>query len=85
MNFTCKGIGNELWWYVQGNNYSDPSNQDREILVSTKKTSVDVWSSVLTIKALPKNDRISIGCTVISFNPSSPGPIEKGANLTIRG
>ena len=50
---------------------TDPSNQDREISVTTKNISVDVWSSVLTIRALPINNWISVGCTVVSSNPHS--------------
>ena len=67
MNFTCKGTGDILKWSVQGNELTDPSNQDREISVTTNNISVDVWSSVLTIRALPINDGISIACTVISL------------------
>ena len=35
-NFTCEGIGNVLEWTVGGNLLIDPSNQDREISVTTK-------------------------------------------------
>ena len=86
MNFTCKGIGNRLEWSVQGSSVTDPSNQDREISVTTINKTVDVLSSVLTIRALPINDGIGVGCTVISFNPSSGFVVtEKGATLTITG
>ena len=82
-NFTCEGIGNVLSWTVGGNSLTDPSNQDREISVTTNNTSVDVWSSVLTIRALPINDGIIVLCTVISHNPFDLK--EKGAPLTIKG
>ena len=67
-NFSCEGTGVALTWTVQGNSFIDPSNQYREISVTTNNTSVDVWSSILTIRALPINDGISIGCNVVSFN-----------------
>ena len=83
MNFTCKGTGDILEWYVQGNSLIDPSNEDRELYVTTKNISSNTWSSVLTIRALPINDGISVACVVISFNPH--GFVEKGATLTIQG
>ena len=67
VNFTCVGIGDILTWSVQGNSLTDPSNQDREISVTTNNISVDVWSSVLTIRALPINDGISMGCIELSI------------------
>ena len=82
-NFTCKGIGDILEWTVQGNLTTDPSNEDREISVTTNNISVDMWSSVLTIRALPINNGIIVACTVISYNPF--GFDEKGAILTITG
>ena len=83
VNFICKGIGDILEWAVQGNSLTNAIKEYREISVTTNNTLVGVWSSVLTIRALPINNGISIACTVISFNP--PGFIEKGATLTIRG
>ena len=67
-NFTCGGTGDILSWTVGGNSLTDPSNQDREISVTTSNISVDVWSSVLTIRALPINDGIGIQCNVITFD-----------------
>ena len=82
-NFTCEGNGVALTWTVQGSSLTDPSNQDREISVTTNNISVGVWSSVLTIRALPSNDGIGIGCNVINSNPYD---IEKKrATLTIEG
>ena len=83
LDFSCQGIGDVLKWTVQGNLPTDPSTQDREISIATNNISVGVWSSVLTIRALPINDGISIACTVISF--SSYDFDKKGATLTIKG
>ena len=83
MNFTCEGTGVALSWTVQGDSVTDPSNQDREISVTTNNISVDVWSSVLTIKALPVNDGITVQCTVISYNPLDLK--QKGATLIVKG
>ena len=77
------GIGDLLSWTVGGNSVTDPSNQDREISVTTNNISIDVWSSVLTIRALPINDGISVQCTVVSLDPFYLK--RKGASLTIKG
>ena len=82
-NFTCEGTGDILSWTVGSHALTDPSNQDREISVTTNNISVDVWSSVLTIRALPINDDIDIGCNVVSFNPSDFK--QKGATLILKG
>ena len=82
-NFTCVGIGDVVECTVEGNLLIDPSNEDREISVTTNNISVDVWSSVLTIRALPVNDGTNVGCHVISFNPY--GLTKKGATLTVKG
>ena len=82
VNFTCEGTGNKLSWIVQDTSVTDPSNQDREISVTTNNISVDVWSSVLTIRALPINDGISIGCIVLGQTPTF---VSKGVTLTIKG
>ena len=82
-NFTCEATGDLFTWSVGGNSLTDPSNQDREISVTTNNISVDVWSSVLTIRALPFNNGISIGCNVISFNPFHAE--SRGAALIIKG
>ena len=81
-NFTCEGTGYILLWTVQGTSLTVPSNQDREISVTTNNISVNVWSSVLTIRALPINDGINIGCNVydVSFDIAS-----KGATLRVKG
>ena len=82
-NFTCEGTGDILKWTVGSNLLTDPSNQDREISVITNNISVDVWSSVLTIRALPINNGITVECNLISFNPYDLK--QKGATLTIKG
>ena len=68
VNFTCVGIRNIFSWTVGNNLLTDPGNQDREISVTTNNISVDVWSSVLTLRALPINDGISVEYKLISFN-----------------
>ena len=56
-------------------------NKYREIsITTTNNISVDVWSSVLTIRALPINDGIIIGCVVYGENFDS-----KGTTLRIKG
>ena len=82
VNFTCEGIGNALLWTVQGLSVNSPSNQDREISVTTNNISIDVWSSILTIKALPINDGIIVGCIVV--DPSFDF-VSKGGTLTVKG
>ena len=85
-NFTCEGRGHRLSWTVGGNSLTDPSNQDREISVTTNNTSVDVWSSVLTIRALPINNGIVISCTIARYTGGNNIDIvHKGAKLTIKG
>ena len=81
-NFTCEGTGDILEWTVGSNLLTDPSYQNREISVTTNNISVYVWSSVLTIRALPINDGISIECNLISFIPY--GLKQKGATLIIK-
>ena len=83
-NFTCEGTGDKLSWTVGGNSLSDPSNQDREIsVIINNNISVGVWSSELTIRALPINDGITVGCAVISYNTLVY--IQKGASLNVKG
>ena len=82
VHFNCMGTGDVLSWNVGGNSLTDPSNQDREISVTTNNTSVDVWSSVLIIRALPINDGISVGCIVADYNFNF---VSKGATLIIKG
>ena len=82
VNFTCEGIGDKLSWTVQGSSLTDSIKQYREISVTTNNISLDVWSSVLTIRALPINDGISVGCVVIDKNVNLD---HEGATLTING
>ena len=92
-NFTCEGTGDILSWTVGGNLLTDPSNQDRVISVTTNNISVDVWSSVLTIRALPINDGISVACTVIDgigiqcslISFDSLNLQQEGVTLTVKG
>ena len=81
-SFTCEDTGDVLSWTVGGNLLNDPSNQDREISVTTNNISVDVWSSVLSIRGLPINDGIGIQCSVISFDPLNLQ--QEGVTLTVK-
>ena len=72
-----------MHWTVEGHSLTDTIIQYREISVTTNNISVDVWSSVLTIRALPINDGISVGCAVINFNPHVFKSI--AATLTVKG
>ena len=71
-----------LFWTVEGSSLTDTIKQYREISVTTNNISVDVWSSVLTIRALPINDGIDIGCNVIGHNFNI---ISRGATLIVKG
>ena len=81
-NFTCEGEGDKLTWTVQGFSLNESMKQDREISVITDNISVGVWSSVLTIRALPINDGIIVGCTVLT---AQLGIVQKGASLIVQG
>ena len=81
-NFTCQGIGDVLFWTVGGNSLNDANKQYREISVTTNNISVDVWSSVLTIRALPINDGIIVQCFVFGRNFSVN---RKGTTFTVKG
>ena len=82
VNFTCVGTGDALFWTVGGHSLTDTIEQDREISVTTNNISVVVWSSVLTIRALPINDGISVGCTLVFQNFYF---VSKGATLKVKG
>ena len=77
------GTGDILKWSVHSHSLIDPSNEDREISVTTNNISVGVWSSVLTIRALSINNGISVACTVININPYNDQM--KGVTLTVQG
>ena len=84
-NITCVGTGDTLLWKVEGHSLTDVIEETREISVTTNNISLDVWSSVITIRALPINDGISVGCTVISVIGQNINLKEKGATLTVEG
>ena len=75
------GIGDLLSRTVHGNSLTSPSNQNREISVTINNISVDVWSSVLTIRSLPINNGIIIGCIIYNGFYAEI----RGAILTIKG
>ena len=85
INFTCEGVGDVLLWKIEGHSLTDTIEETREISVNTNNISVDMWSSVLTIRALPINDGISVGCSVISVIDQTITIEEKGATLTVKG
>ena len=82
VNFTCEGIGDILLWTIEDGSLSGSNNQQRKISITTTPVSVGVWSSVLTIRALPINDGISVGCTVANNNYEV---ISKGTTLEVEG
>ena len=81
-NFTCEGIGDKLSWSVDGHSLTNAIKKYREISVTITNISVDVWSSVLTIRALPINNGIVVGCNVID---QSLDFVSEGAILTVKG
>ena len=81
MNITCVGTGNILFWTIDDNSLTNAIEQYREISVTTTNNiSVDVWSSVLTIRALPINDGTRVGCIVFGESFDS-----KGTTLRVEG
>ena len=73
-------------WSLEGFSVTDPSNQDRDISVNTTNNiSVGVLSSVLTIRALPINDGIDIGCNIWTVVGGNIDLDQKGATLTVIG
>ena len=83
-DFTCGGVGDRLTWTIQGFSLSYEIKQYREISVTTNNISADVWSSVLTIRALPINNGIIIGCNILRLLPALKID-QKGALLTVEG
>ena len=82
-NFTCEGRGRILAWSIQDTLLTDPIKQSREISVNTTNISVGTLSSVLTIRALPINDGIAVGCNVASGSGQNYKIVSKGAVLTV--
>ena len=82
VTFTCKGTGDKLFWTIDGDEITDSIQKYRDVSVTTNNTSLGVWSSVLTIKALPTNDGIDVTCTVFSQDLSHS---QKGAGLSVKG
>ena len=80
VNFTCEGTGNTLAWTIDDHSLTNAIKQYRKISVTTNNISVDVWSSVLTIRVLPINDGINIGCIVYDESFDS-----KGTTLRVKG
>ena len=83
VDFSCRGVGDVLSWSVGGNLLNDSSNQDREITVPKNNAFFGTLTPVLTIRALPINDGISVACTVVNFTLYDFE--KKGATLRIKG
>ena len=81
--FTCEGTGHILNWLVESAVLNDSIAQQRQITVTTTNTSNTNFSSILTVKAIPTNDDLGIGCEVITFSPFDR--VISGSALTIRG
>ncbi|XP_019856802.1 PREDICTED: uncharacterized protein LOC109585247 [Amphimedon queenslandica] len=81
--FTCEGTGDILNWIVGSAELTDSIKQQREISVNTTTVNNTNFSSVLTVNALPINDRLGVGCETITFNPFNR--VISNSELTIRG
>ena len=82
-NFTCKGTGSLLNWLVQSGELNESIKQERKITVNTTTHAANNFSSVLTVKALPINDNLTVGCEIITFNPFHR--VISNSDLFIRG
>ena len=69
-------------WTVAHNTLNDTEKQEQNIIVITSNMN-GILSSNLTIPALPINNKIEIGCIVISTNPFMA--VAKEAVLTVEG
>ena len=67
---------------MEGHKLTVSVKQERYISVTTNNISVGVWSSVLTIRALPINDGIDVGCTVFTQDLTYS---QKGVHLAVKG
>ena len=80
--FTCEGVGDILSWHVESAVLTDSIAQQKEITVTTTNDNTN-FSSVLTVKAIPINDDLGIGCEMITFSPFNR--VISSSGLTIRG
>ena len=69
-------------WTVAHTTLNDAEKQEQNIIVTTSNMSGNI-SSNLTIPALPTNNKIEIGCIVITDNPFDA--VAKEAVLTVKG
>ena len=81
MNFYCQGTGDTIAWILDGGSITDTIKQQREIFINS--TSNGTLTSMLTIRALPINNGISVGCRIVTLMPFSF--LTRGANLCVTG
>ena len=83
VEFSCKGTGDNVVWTVAHSTLNDTVKQERNIAITT--SNIDgILSSNLTIPALPINNKIEIGCVVISVYPTLMA-VAKEVVLTVTG
>ena len=68
----CTGIGDTLTWLVKSHALNESIEQERAITsVSNTSNNNGTLFSNLTIKTIPDNDGLEIGCIVAFMNPFS--------------
>ena len=82
VNFYCQGTGDTISWILDGGSITDTIKQQREISINSTSNGVTL-TSILTIRALPINNGISVGCRIITLTPFSF--LTRGANLYVTG
>ena len=83
VEFSCNGIGDSLIWTIAHDPLNDTAKQERNITATTSNTN-SILSSNFTILALPINNKIEIGCVVVSIYPKLMA-IAQEVKLTVTG